>query len=197
MKIYFAGRIEPGDWRESIPLGFCQCGCGEKTAIAKANNKRSGYVKGQPVRFIHNHHRGNWKGGRTIDSDGYVFIHDPSHPHADNKGYVREHIAIACKVLGKPLPTGAVIHHVNEYKQDNRNSNFVICQDEAYHQLIHRRTRALRECGHADWRQCQFCHKWDDPKNLYVCPANSAARHNACFNASRRAWYHARKAKAQ
>ena len=39
----------------TIPPGFCQCGCGERAPIAKANHARSGHVKGQPVRFIKGH----------------------------------------------------------------------------------------------------------------------------------------------
>jgi hypothetical protein len=40
---------------ETIPLGLCQCGCGEKTNIAKRTNACYGHVKGQPVRFIVGH----------------------------------------------------------------------------------------------------------------------------------------------
>ena len=36
--------------------GFCECGCGERTTIARATNARTGAIKGQPVRFIHGHH---------------------------------------------------------------------------------------------------------------------------------------------
>ena len=38
-----------------IPLGFCQCACGEKTRLARADNKKLGHVKGQPQRFINGH----------------------------------------------------------------------------------------------------------------------------------------------
>lgn len=33
----------------------CECGCGEATPIAKANDRRRGHVKGQPIRFISGH----------------------------------------------------------------------------------------------------------------------------------------------
>lgn len=36
------------------PSGLCMCGCGQKTPIAKRNRK-SGDVKGQPVRYAKNH----------------------------------------------------------------------------------------------------------------------------------------------
>ena len=38
-----------------IPYGYCHCGCGERTTIAKANDPRDNVVKGQPVRFIRGH----------------------------------------------------------------------------------------------------------------------------------------------
>lgn len=39
----------------SIPIGLCQCGCGQRTAIARWNDTLRGRVKGQPSRFIHGH----------------------------------------------------------------------------------------------------------------------------------------------
>jgi len=38
-----------------IPLGLCQCGCGQKTSLAKLNNTARGNVKGRPVRFVVGH----------------------------------------------------------------------------------------------------------------------------------------------
>lgn len=40
-----------------IPYGYCQCGCGQKTSIAKVSRNRSGYVKGQPVRYVRGHNK--------------------------------------------------------------------------------------------------------------------------------------------
>lgn len=40
----------------SIPYGYCHCGCGQKTKLAGKTNVKRGWVKGEPLRFIHNHH---------------------------------------------------------------------------------------------------------------------------------------------
>jgi hypothetical protein len=113
-------------------------------------------------------HNGNWRGGRII-SCGYVLIHQPGHHRADRQGYVREHTLVVERALGHPLPDKAEVHHVNEVKADNRNRNLVACQDHAYHFLLHRRMRALRACGNANYRQCYVCKRWDDPKAMRAC----------------------------
>lgn len=34
---------------------LCECGCGQPAPIAKSNDKRRGWIKGQPIRFISGH----------------------------------------------------------------------------------------------------------------------------------------------
>lgn len=40
---------------QEIPYGYCHCGCGQKTALARRNDPAKGWVKGQPLRFIQGH----------------------------------------------------------------------------------------------------------------------------------------------
>lgn len=40
---------------QDIPKGFCQCGCGQKTSLARQTFSGKGYAKGEPLRFIHGH----------------------------------------------------------------------------------------------------------------------------------------------
>lgn len=39
----------------SAPVGYCECGCGQKTGIAKQTHAKLGHVEGQPYRFIKGH----------------------------------------------------------------------------------------------------------------------------------------------
>ena len=188
----------------TIAAGLCQCGCGEKTRIAKSNHRASGHIKGEPVRFIKYHHpirqrRGpdnpHWKGGREVNDQGYVLVHAPGHPRA-HRNKVREHILIAEEALGKPLPPEAVVHHPNEDPTDNRHENLVICQDQGYHKLLHQRIRAFRASGNPNWMKCHYCQTYDDPKNMVVHPRRRAARHRACHAKAELARFHSKKGEA-
>lgn len=39
----------------AIPRGYCGCGCGQQTRIATRNHAARGWVKGEPLRFVHPH----------------------------------------------------------------------------------------------------------------------------------------------
>lgn len=43
---------------QEIPYGYCHCGCGQKTSIAKITDPRRGNVKGQPVMYVSGHNAG-------------------------------------------------------------------------------------------------------------------------------------------
>jgi hypothetical protein len=36
---------------------LCECGCGQPAPIAVKTNVKDGYIKGQPIRFVHGHNR--------------------------------------------------------------------------------------------------------------------------------------------
>ncbi len=157
------------------PLGYCQCGCGQKTRVSPKTVNEKGWIKGRPRNYINGHNgRGsmnvNWKGGKRDHIAGYIEILCPGHPRAGNRNYILEHILVIEKVLGKCLPPKAVGHHVNNDGKDNRNQNLVACQDRAYHFFLHQRQRAYRACGHANWRKCVHCKQYDSPEKLIIKP---------------------------
>ena len=72
----------------------------------------------------------------------------------------QEHQRIAAKALGKPIPPGAHVHHVNLNGRDNRNRNLVICDSLAYHFLLHVRTRVLQAGGDPNTQRiCSYCRR--------------------------------------
>lgn len=91
-----------------------------------------------------------------------------------------EHILVAERALGKPLPTGAQVHHWDMDRSNNEPTNLVICPDQAYHRLIHRRMAALEACGNPSWMPCRLCRVYEAPENLYVNPGGTDAYHRHC-----------------
>jgi hypothetical protein len=161
-------------------MKYCECGCGELAPIAKHTVNKHGIKKGQPLRFVSGHngkikHPPNWKGGRVNLVRKYKAIWVPGL----NK-YVKEHILLAEKVLNKPLPIKAEIHHFNLNSFDNSHGNIVVCQNREYHMLLHIRTRALQACGNVHWRKCTICHYYDDPKNMALRDRGRVYKHRDC-----------------
>ena len=170
-------------------IKLCGCGCGDPTPIAKGTDKRWGHIKGRPIRFINHHHvklqpigenAYRWNGGVTSNNQGRILIHNPNHPRAMVRGYVLRYILVAEKALGKPLPKKAVVHHHDEKAYNDKNKNLVICEDNGYHLLLHKRMRAYQSCGNASWLKCSICKKYDYPKNLYTPPRGGSSYHKKC-----------------
>lgn len=69
------------------------------------------------IRIRDYYHPGYAKG------NGYVLIMKPGHPHADSKGYVREHRLIVEKKLGTILDRNTLVHHSDGIKTNNNPDN--------------------------------------------------------------------------
>lgn len=136
-----------------IVAGLCQCGCGCPTTIAQRTYARRGVVKGDPNRFLSRHHRR--KMFSRVACHRYVLVWAPQHPRAHDSR-VREHIVIVEGVIGHRLPSGAVIHHVNDQGSENRTTNLVALQNSGEHSALHRRRRVFRAGGNP-WTQRICC----------------------------------------
>lgn len=92
------------------------------------------------------------------DKHGYKLSYAPVHPRASIRGWIASHILIAEKVLGKLLPINAEVHHVDENKANNQNNNLVICENHAYHGLLHSRLNIVKAGGDPDrHKKCSTC----------------------------------------
>jgi hypothetical protein len=93
---------------------------------------------------------------------------------------VLRHVLVAEKALGKPLPKGAQVHHVDYDRSNDSNENLVICQNVSYHKLLHRRTDALNACGNANWLRCSKCGKYSPASELRIYKPSGNKWHPGC-----------------
>lgn len=57
---------------DPIPRGLCQCGCGERTNLARQNDTTLGYTKGEPVFYIAGHATRRTPHAYEVRDCGYV-----------------------------------------------------------------------------------------------------------------------------
>jgi hypothetical protein len=125
---------------------LCQCGCGQPAPIATMTSRADGVVKGEPQRFARGHY------AKTLRRlAGYKQMFDG--------GKAREvHVVTAERALGRKLPRGAQVHHVDGNKHNNEPSNLVICQDYRYHKLLHARAVIVKAGGDPNTQKvCREC----------------------------------------
>lgn len=112
--------------------------------------------------------KGRTIGHRRLTSKGRPVLYLPGHPRAHSKGVVYEHLVIAERALGKQLPASAVVHHVDRNRENNHNSNLVLCQDQAYHLLLHARQRVQDAGGNPSTDAiCGQCHQVKNRNEFY------------------------------
>jgi len=132
----------------SAPEGFCECGCGQPAPVATSDNRRYGWKRGVPVRFVSGHNAKLYS--KIYGTRGY-----PGASRGD--GTVEAiHRLRAERALGKPLPKGAAVHHADGSKAID--APLVICQDARYHNLLHARMRVVKAGGNPNsQRICGRC----------------------------------------
>lgn len=120
-----ASELRPGDIVTTNGQEVCkECGSSENV-ITSPNAKFRGYCRVCMYRV----HRAKptWKGGRSLDKDGYVRLSGHrDHPEANQHGQILEHRYVMEKFLGRYLASGELVHHINEIKDDNRIENLEI-----------------------------------------------------------------------
>lgn len=166
-----------------IPLGLCQCGCGERTPLAKTS--RHGNVKGLPRRFVNPGHAARkpanehfrkedrgyttpcWVWQLSKNSDGYGNLWVDGSCKKAHRVYYEDHVG--------PIPDGLQIDHLCRVR---------ICVNPEHLEPVTSRENSLRgitiaarnvsraHCpnGHeytpentkvrnGHWRSCRECHR--------------------------------------
>lgn len=94
---------------------------------------------------------------------------------AHSNGTVLEHLVIAEEALGRPLPRRAQVHHVDGNPRNNDRRNLVICEDGAYHMLLHVRQRVIAAGGNpSTQRVCGRCREAKDLSEFASFKAHKA-----------------------
>ena len=111
-----------------------------------------------------------------IDGDGFEMI------IGTNK---RMHTHIAEKVLGRKLKKNETVHHIDEDRSNNNNSNLIICE-RSLHPLLHQRINAKKETGYSRAIKCNYCGKYDFSTSMYVYKKTGRGFHRECQNVYKR-----------
>ena len=119
-------------------MKLCECGCGQPAPIATYTSEKYGWVKGQPKRFIHNHHH---RGKRNVNfNNGLCF--DKSQKrwfvHARDRKYIAYARAVMESHLRRALLPGEVVHHINRDRTDDRLENLRLYSSNGAHMRAHR-----------------------------------------------------------
>ena len=114
-----------------------------------------------------------------IDGDGFEMI------VGTNK---RMHTYIIEGVLGRKLKKSETIHHIDENRANNENSNLIVCSRK-FHPFLHKRINALAEKGSVNAEKCNYCGCYDFKENMYVYKKTGRAFHRECQNKYRRERY--------
>ena len=91
----------------------------------------------------------------------------------------RMHRIRAEKALGHPLPKGAHVHHADGSFGDD--APLVICENTAYHSLLHRRMNIVRAGGNPNtdaW--CSRCHKPKHKSEFWQHKSNASGVQGNC-----------------
>ena len=105
----------------------CRCECGNikevTTGGLKSGTKSCGCLKLESRTGLSGEESPAWKGGKYLNTAGYVMVRLIDHPRSGQNGYVLEHILVMEKQLSRNLRPKETVHHINGVKNDNRPEN--------------------------------------------------------------------------
>lgn len=113
-----------------------KCGiCGKRMSVIVSNADAKYCSKLCANKAISINSKGNARKPHRV-SWGYKYIFLPKHPFCSKQGYVAEHRLVMEKKLGRYLTAEELVHHKNEIRSDNRESNLILC-NFSEHAKIH------------------------------------------------------------
>lgn len=119
---------------------FCSMPCQRKGRVYPSLGPREGFVpyfKLHPELAPRGKKHKRWKGGKFLDTRGYILIQNKNHPSAV-AGYIRKHRLIMEKHIGRYLLPKEIVHHINGIKTDNRIKNLILFKSQSEHIIWHK-----------------------------------------------------------
>lgn len=181
---------------KTIPYGYCQCGCGEKTTVPTKTDRHAGMVRGRPMRYIRGHAtrrdpvdcfwekvnkdgpNGCWEWTGWISTEGYGGFQTPKRPRGPRSTYAHR---FSYELLVGPIPKGLHIDHLCRNRK---------CVNPDHLEPVTNRENVLRGIGlSAENARKEFCkngHEFN-AENTYYRPGG--AGHRNCKQCKRDAWH--------
>lgn len=126
---------------ESNHRQYCSLHCAAKSRTVWNKGLKTGRLSAETKQKMMGR-KNSWKGGR-INRAGYVAIFQPNHPKASSIGYVREHILVMEKHIGRYMANGEVIHHLDGIKDNNKIENLHLFGTQGEHMDYHAMLRCF------------------------------------------------------
>ncbi len=115
-------------------------GCTDPACIEQAGRRTIAAVARTGTKLPPKNYRGNrngvgnqnnWRGGRTIDSGGYICV------LTGKSTYTQEHRLVMAEMIGRELSPSEVVHHVDRDRTNNHPTNLWLWPDQASHSAWH------------------------------------------------------------
>lgn len=110
----------PMQEQPNVPYGFCECGCGRRSRLAPYNDRPKGWVKGEPIRFVHGHNGRNVTPEFVARDCGYLTLCWIWQHNVSSYGYARKWSGIRIERAHRvyyeraygPIPQDLVLDHL-------------------------------------------------------------------------------------